>query len=284
MKQFIKNLNLKKTAPIFAILSLPTIYSYYYSTKLDHNRILNLFLRNNHYKLEAKSSNTIEVIDNEYYKSDISKFMSTYYISPVSNKDSFLFLCGENSSHITHEIAKDLNSHLGKIIIKRKGKSSESNIKILENVSNRNVVLINSMGPPVNDNLMEILFTVSALKRSSAKKIIVVIPYFGYSIKADKDSNSNYPLYASMIIKLIEKMGADQIITINLSSKHVTGYSYSIPIIDLDMTCLGVSYYVEKLSKGEMMNNPVIISPHVSSVPRARKFQDMLNANGFEAG
>lgn len=261
----------KKAALAFtSTLSASLMVYLYNKTKTSKNTLL-------------MHEHTIEVLDNEHYTSDISKFMENYYISPLSS-NKIIFLSSKNSHYLTEEIAKDLKLPLGRLKISRKSKSTESKIEIMENVSNRDIVLISSIAPPVNDNLMELLFTISSLKRSSAKSIIVVIPYFGYSNRSEKDSFSNFPLYASLITKLLEALGTTQIITVNLSSKHITGYSNNIPIIDLDMTGLGVSYYIEKLKIGKIFNNPVIISPHISSVSRAKKFQEMLNANGFEAG
>ena len=235
-------------------------------------------------KKEKIESKIIEEIDNEFYVSDISKFAKQFYRSPVINSDQIVILNGLDSKPLAEEICKEFETERGRIKIKRKTKSGESDIEILENVNGKKVIYICSITRPVNDQLAEILFTISSLKRSSAKKIILVIPYFGYSQKQEKDSTSNYPLYASVITKLIEKMGADQIVTINLSSKHITGYSVSIPIIDLDMSGLGVSYYQEKLHKNEIQHNPIIISPHMNSLVRAKKFQQLMNSNGFESG
>lgn len=232
--------------------------------------------------LEAASI-VIEEIDNEYYNSDISTFMSNYYISPFKFKDKFVFLNGSNSKTFTEEIVNYLQYPLGRISAEKAG-FGETKIKILENVSDRNIIYIQNLAPPLNDSLMELLFTVAGLRRSSANKIIVVIPYFGYSRKVEKDSTSNMPLYSSLIIKLIEQMGANQIVTINLSSKHITGYSYTIPIIDLDLTCIGAGYFIEKLKNSQISSEIVIVSPHVLSVPRAMKFQQLLNKNGFDCG
>lgn len=262
--KFLRNFEASKALKISISLSIPFLIS----------------------RIQSKRSYkciTIEEIDNEYYTSDISKFMNTYYKSPLKFKDTILFLNGYNAKPLTNEIVNMLNYPLGRISCERKS-YGESKIKVLEDVSNRSVIYIHNLSEPLNDNLMEILFTVATLKRSSASKIIVVLPYFGYSKKQVQDSKSNMPLSASMVIKLIEEMGASQILTINLSSKHVTGYSYSIPIIDLDMTCLGVSYFIEKLKRKEISKDVIVISPHVLSVPRAKHFQQLLNKNGFEAG
>lgn len=270
----------------YILLSTFLTYSYIHYNLNVRNKcnILNIhsYIKN-YYNLNSLQCMTIEEIDNEYYSSDITNFTNSYYKSPNVYKDSILFLNGYNAKPLTQEIVSILNYPLGRISCERKA-YGESDIKVLENVSNRNVIYIHSLAPPLNDNLLEMLMTISTLKRSSASKIIVVIPYFGYGRKLDKDTKSNMPLHASFITKLIEQLGASQILTINLSSKHVTGYSYSIPIIDLDMTCLGVSYFLEKLSNNQINKEIIVIAPHVRSAPRAKYLQELLNKNGFEAG
>ena len=270
----------------YILLSTFLTYSYIHYNLNVRNKcnILNIhsYIKN-YYNLNSLQCMTIEEIDNEYYSSDITNFTNSYYKSPNVYKDSILFLNGYNAKPLTQEIVSILNYPLGRISCERKA-YGESDIKVLENVSNRNVIYIHSLAPPLNDNLLEMLMTISTLKRSSASKIIVVIPYFGYGRKLDKDTKSNMPLHASFITKLIEQLGASQILTINLSSKHVTGYSYSIPIIDLDMTCLGVSYFLEKLSNNQINKEIIVIAPHVRSAPRDKYLQELLNKNGFEAG
>lgn len=224
---------------------------------------------------------TIKSIDDEDYTYNLNQFMIKYYKSPFRLKEKLLFINGENANSFTQEIVNNLNYPLGYILYNRH-KIGESFIKILENVSNRNIVYIQSLAPPLNDNLMEILFTISSLRRSSANKIIVVIPYFGYAKASHCEGNNMNIFNSSLIIRLIEKMGADQVVTINLDSKHMTSYSKTMPVIDLDLTALGVSYFKEKMIRKEISKNPLIISSNILNVVNAKKFVELLNRNGFE--
>lgn len=227
---------------------------------------------------------TIEEIDNEYYNDDLTNFTKQFYKSPMKDDNQLIILHGNNSISLANDIASNLNANIGRLKIEKGNKTSESKINLFENVSGKNVILINSISPPVNDNIMETIFIVSNLKRSNAKNIILVIPYLGYSKKADSDEESNFPLCASIIIKLFEKMGVNQVITMNLSSKHITGYSQNIPIIDLDMSALGVGYYKEKLQNKKISKDILIVSPHVKSITKAKKFQELMSNNGFNSG
>jgi ribose-phosphate pyrophosphokinase len=246
--------------------------------------ISSYFIFNSFKKQTKLNLSTIEEIDNEYYNEDLTNFTKQYYNSPLKDSSEIVILHGNNSISLANDIASNLKANIGRLKIEKSSKTSESKINLFENISGKNVILINSIAPPVNDNIMETVFLVSNLKRSNAKNIILVIPYFGYSKKSDSDEESNFPLCASIIVKLFEKMGVNQIITMNLSSKHITGYSQNIPIIDLDMSALGVGYYKEKLNSNKMSKDIVIISPHVKSISKAKKFQELMNNNGFNSG
>lgn len=238
-----------------------------------------------YYNLLNKSAKceVVEEIDDDYFVADIRKFMKKYYLSPDSKKQSFILFSGNGNKELGQEVAKDLKATLGKVSI-LKMQNGESFIKVHENVNNKNIIIIQSLAPPINDNLMELMFLISALKRESAKKIIVVCPYFAYSRKpVPSEIGRLMPHSASVITRLLEGLGADQIISIELHSKHITGFSKSMPIIDLDMVYVGASYFIEKIQKGEINSNPVIISPDVNGAIRARKMKDIMELNGVPA-
>lgn len=232
-------------------------------------------------KFKSMKCEVVEEIDDEYFIADIKKFMKKYYLSPYSKKQLFILFAGNGNKELAQEVAKDMKAALGKVSI-LKLENGESFIKIHENVNNKNVVIFQSIQPPTNDNLMELLFLISALKRESAKKIIVVIPYLAYARKGDI-FGLQVPYAASMIIRLLEGMGADQVIAVEMHSKHITGFSEKMPIIDLDMVYVGASYFIEKIAQGEISSNPIIVSPDVNGAIRARKFRDILELNGIPA-
>jgi hypothetical protein len=237
------------------------------------------FFKFNKNKLHCE---VVEEIDDEYYIADIKKFMKKYYLSPDSKRKSFILFTGNGNRELSQEVAKDLKATLGKVSMIKK-ENGESFIKIHENVNNKNIIIIQTLSPPINDNLMELMFLISALKRESAKNIVLVIPYFAYSRKAVPDFGEACPHSASIIIRLLEGLGVDQVIAIELHSKHITGFSKSMPIIDLDMVFVGASYFLEKIAKNEVCANPVIVSPDVNGAVRARKFKDILELSGIPA-
>jgi ribose-phosphate pyrophosphokinase len=225
----------------------------------------------------------VEEIDDDYFVADIKKFMKKYYLSPNSKKHSFILFSGNGNRELSQEVAKDLQATLGKVSL-LKMDNGESFIKIHENVNNKNVIIIQSLSPPINENIMELMFLISALKRESAKKIIVVTPYFSYSRKpVPTEIGKVSPYAASVLMRLLEGLGVDQIIAIELHSKSITGFSKTMPIIDLDMVYVGASYFLEKIAKGEISSNPVVVSPDVNGAVRARKMKDILEISGIPA-
>lgn len=242
-----------------------------------------LILNNSTFSKRLQSSTVIDEIDSGSYSDDMSKFMREYYFSPVSNRQNVTLFAGFNSKELAEEISKELHSSLGKLSIKHKH-YAESHLELLESVNSKVVVYLQSLSSPTNDNLADLMFVVPLLKRNCAKKIILVVPYFAYCKKLSRDEVSDHPTDISTIIKVLEGLGADQIISVNLGNQHLMGFSNKIPIIDLDLTALGATYFVEKLLAGKMLKNPIVVSPHVSSVPRAYKMQEILNQHGFEAG
>ena len=265
-KNCFRKLNLQFLLPISYISSI-FIYKRLYQDNLTRQKM----------KCEV-----VEEIDDEYYVADIKRFMKKYYLSPDSKRHSFILFTGNGNKELAQEVAKDLKASLGKVSM-MKLDNGESFIKVHETVSNRNIIIIQSLSPPINDNLMELLFLISALKRESAKKIIVVIPYFSYSRKLVSGIGKVAPRPASVIVRLLEGLGVDQVIAIELHSKPITGFSMSMPIIDLDMVYVGASYLIEKMAKGEIAFNPVIVSPDVNGAVRARKMRDILELNGIPA-
>jgi ribose-phosphate pyrophosphokinase len=146
----------------------------------------------------------------------MDKYMKKYYISPYSHKHNFILFAGNSNKELAQQVSMNLKAPLGKVsIIKRE--NSESFINFHENVNNKNVIVIQSMSTPVSDNILELLFLISALKRESAKNIIVVIPFFSYSRRASKT-----PYASQLVVRLLEGLGANQVIVIELHTKHLT--------------------------------------------------------------
>ena len=166
----------------------------------------------------------IEEFEDDYFHYNMNKFMKKYYISPYSKKQSFVLFSGNSNKELSQEVGIALKAPLGKVTIVKQD-NGESFIKIHENVNNKHTIIIQSISPPVHDNLLELFFLISALKRESAKSIIVVIPFFAYGTNTEPKGEV-VSFSAQLIIRLLEGLGANQVIAIELHSKHITVFIY----------------------------------------------------------
>jgi ribose-phosphate pyrophosphokinase len=146
----------------------------------------------------------------------------------------------------------------------------ELRIQILENLSNEDVVIIQSTSRPSNDNLMELLLLADSAKRSGAKSIIALIPYFGYA-RQDRKSYNYGPISASMVATILEAVSINRIITMDLHSQQIEGF-FKIPTTNLDPISI-VTPYIQN------DKNYIIVSPDVGGLGRARKFATYLNTD-----
>ena len=157
----------------------------------------------------------------------------------------------------------------------------ETSVEFLENVRGEDVFIVQSTSSPVNDNLMELMIMIDAVKRSSAKRITAVIPYFGYA-RQDRKSASRTPITAKLVANLITQAGADRILTMDLHAGQIQGF-FDIPVDDL--TSRVVFAKDIKRSIG-IIDDPsieqtstVFVSPDAGGVVRARKFADMFHGD-----
>jgi len=149
----------------------------------------------------------------------------------------------------------------------------ECSVELLENVRGEDCFVIQSTSTPVNDSLMELLIIIDTLKRSSAKRITAVMPYFGYA-RQDRKSASRTPISAKLVANLITKAGADRILTMDLHAGQIQGF-FDIPVDDLTSRIIFTKDIKKKL-KSEATKT-VFVSPDAGGVVRARKFADSFN-------
>jgi len=145
----------------------------------------------------------------------------------------------------------------------------EVSVSINETVRGCDVFVIQSTCKPVNDNLMELLILIDALRRASASRITAVIPYFGYA-RQDRKAKARDPISAKLVANLITKAGADRVLTMDLHASQIQGF-FDIPVDNLLGNPVFVKYYLGKFSEAER-ENMVVVSPDVGSVARARTF------------
>ena len=180
-----------------------------------------------------------------------------------------LLACNSNLA-LSEEIAATLNIPLTKAIIK-KFSDEEIFVEVNENVRGQDVYVIQSTSKPANDNLIELLVCIDALKRASAKQITAVIPYFGYA-RQDRKPGPRTPISAKLIANLITKSGADRVLTIDLHAGQIQGF-FDIPVDNL----YAAPILLEDIKKNYDLDRTVIISPDVGGVVRARYIANRLN-------
>ena len=181
-------------------------------------------------------------------------------------------LTGNSNKNLSKKISKYLKTKLVNSNI-RKFSDGEIYVEINENIRGNNIFIIQSISSPANDNLLEMLLSIDALKRSSAKNITAVIPYFGYA-RQDRKVVPRTSISAKLISNLITKAGADRVVTVDLHAGQIQGF-FDIPVDNLYATPI----FYRHIKKNLKMNNLVCVSPDVGGVARTRSLSKLLNAN-----
>lgn len=171
---------------------------------------------------------------------------------------------------LTAKIADQLGIPLCKCEVNRFS-DGEIQVTLRESVRGSDVFVIQSTCSPVNDNLMELLIMIDALKRASAGRITAVIPYYGYA-RQDRKSKPRDPISSKLVANLITAAGADSVLTMDLHAAQIQGF-FDIPVNHLE----GMSI-LAKHFEDEHLDDLVIVSPDFGSVTRARNFAGRLNA------
>ncbi len=185
-------------------------------------------------------------------------------------KDVKIFACNSN-----HQLAEKIAANLGmKLGDSNVGMFSDGEIaiNINEMVRGSDVFVIQSTSNPVNNNLMELLIMIDALKRASASRITAVMPYFGYA-RQDRKSKARDPISAKLVADLLTTAGADRILTMDLHAAQIQGF-FNIPVDHLKGGRLLSEYYMEKFP---VRDDVVVVSPDLGSVTRARDFAAKLD-------
>ena len=176
---------------------------------------------------------------------------------------------GNSNPAYTEEIAGIMGKPLGKSTL-TKFSDGEISVNIWETVRGLDVYIIQSTCSPVNDNLMELLIMIDAMKRASAGRINAIIPYYGYA-RQDRKAKARDPITAKLVADLIMAAGADRVLTMDLHANQIQGY-FDIPVDHL----LGMPI-LAKYFKERHMDDLVVVSPDHGSVTRARNLAQYLN-------
>jgi ribose-phosphate pyrophosphokinase len=179
-----------------------------------------------------------------------------------------MLFSGTANPELAQQISKELDLPLSEARIKQFS-DGEINVKIEESVRGKDVFIIQPTSAPANSNLMELLIMTDALKRSSAKSITAVVPYYGYA-RQDRKAEPRVPITAKLVANLMETAGITRMITIDLHASQIQGF-FDIPVDNLYGAVLFKEYIESKNFK-----NPVIASPDIGGVARARYFAKSL--------
>ncbi len=181
-------------------------------------------------------------------------------------------LAGNSNRPLAEAISACINQPLTKASIRRFS-DMEVFVEIEENVRGEDVFVIQPTSYPANDNLMELLVALDALRRGSARRITAVIPYFGYA-RQDRKSGPRTPISAKLVANLITEAGADRVLTLDLHAGQIQGF-FDIPTDNLYAAPVLVKDIEDKLNGDDL----VIVSPDVGGVLRARGLAKRLNAD-----
>ena len=180
-------------------------------------------------------------------------------------------ISGNSNRPLSEAISTCLNIPLAQAEIKR-FIDMEVFVEIQENVRGQDVFVVQSTSYPANDNIMELLITIDALRRGSARRITAVIPYFGYA-RQDRKTGGRTPISAKLVANMITEAGADRVLTMELHAGQIQGF-FDIPVDNMNIAPVFVPD-IQKTFKGRDL---VIVSPDVGGVVRARHLAKRLDA------
>ena len=179
-------------------------------------------------------------------------------------------LTGNSNKNLSVKISKFLKTKLVHSSIK-KFSDGEIYIEIKENIRGNSIFIVQSVSSPANDNLMELLLCIDALKRSSAKNITAVIPYFGYA-RQDRKVAPRTSISAKLVSNLITKAGADRVVTVDLHAGQIQGF-FDLPVDNLFATPI----FARHVKRNIKSKNLICVSPDVGGVERSRALARKLD-------
>jgi ribose-phosphate pyrophosphokinase len=188
----------------------------------------------------------------------------------VAKEDTRLRIFSGNANpELAHKIASHLNTSLGKISVERFS-DGEICIEVMENVRGRDVFLIQPTCQPTNDNLIELIVMIDAMRRASAKRITAVIPYYGYSRQDRKPRSARVPITAKVVANMLTSVKVNRLLTVDLHADQIQGF-FDIPI---DNVYASPILLADVWQKG--FQDLLVVSPDVGGVVRARALAKRL--------
>ncbi len=192
----------------------------------------------------------------------------------ISHGKEIKVFSGNSNPKLAQQICNQLFKNLGDCSCSHFA-DGECSISVHEPVRGADVFIVQSTSKPVNDNLMELLVMIDAMRRASAGRITAVIPYFGYA-RQDRKAKSRDPISAKLVANLITAAGADRVLTMDLHAAQIQGF-FDIPVDNLFGAPLFAKHYIDIYGKGN--EDIMVVSPDVGSTARARNFSLKLGCN-----
>ena len=187
----------------------------------------------------------------------------------MSNGEMILF-SGNGNKPLAKEICENLNVRLGDATVERFS-DSETSVKIKQDVRGKDIFIIQPTAPPVNDNLMELLIIIDALRRASARRITAVLPYYGYA-RQDRKDQPRVPITAKLVANIVTVAGANRVLTIDLHAGQIQGF-FDIPLDNLYAINVFIDYFLNMKIK-----DITVVSPDVGGIKMARAYAKRLSA------
>jgi ribose-phosphate pyrophosphokinase len=184
--------------------------------------------------------------------------------------DELKVFSGNANPKLAQSVCDYLNIPIGEAEV-FKFSNDNTFVRILENIRQRDVFIIQSICTPVNDNLMELLILIDAAKRASAGRVTAVVPYYGYG-RTDKKDQPRVPITARLVADLLTVAGADRLLTIDLHAGQIQGF-FNIPVDELTALTILSRYFQDK-----GLDNPVVVAVDTGIAKRARDMAELLQA------
>ena len=189
-----------------------------------------------------------------------------------ASHSDFMVFTGNANPSLAEEVAQHLGTTLGKADIGRFS-DGEVTVELKQNVRARDIFVVQSTCAPTNENLMELLIMVDALKRASAERICAVIPYFGYARQDRRPRSSRVPISAKVVANLLQTVGVSSVLTMDLHADQIQGF-FDIPVDNI---------YASPILLGDLRQknyeNLIVVSPDVGGVVRARALAKQLGCD-----
>lgn len=193
------------------------------------------------------------------------------FITEMQRQEEFVLFSGTTNTTLAKNVAAKLRTRLGSIEVSRFS-DGEIRVELGTSVRGKDVFIIQSFSAPVNDSLMEAILIADAAKRSSAKTITMVAPLYPYSRQDRRPGYSRVPISARVVAEMFEGVGVDHMITVDLHATQIQGF-FSIPVDNISASQL----FCADVWSRWIDNNPIIVSPDVGGVARARALAKQLN-------